>query len=233
MHAGRIDATFAVFCAIAIPTLIWILLPGVGSRPVGPQSQCRNNLQQIGLALGNYRDEFKCFPPAYVADADGKPMHSWRVLILPYLDRQDLYDAYNFNDPWDHAANVTVRHCAVKVYMCPTVDAKTRSASYLAVVGPNTIWPGTACRKLVDVNDTRSQTLMLLEVPDSKIFWSEPQDLTLVDLKGERFDKLKKQLAPHRAGFNALFVDGAVGVLQSDIASQTLLKMSTMAGGEE
>ena len=62
------------------------------AREAARRSQCKGNLKQIGLALLNYHDTFGCFPPAYIADADGKPMHSWRVLILPYIDNAQLYN---------------------------------------------------------------------------------------------------------------------------------------------
>ena len=64
-----------------------------------------NNLKQIAMALQCYHQANGCFPPAYIADKTGKPMHSWRVLILPYLDRDDLYKAYNFTEPWDGPNN--------------------------------------------------------------------------------------------------------------------------------
>jgi translation elongation factor EF-Tu-like GTPase len=57
------------------------------------------------LAVANYHETYGCFPPAYVADRDGKPMHSWRVLILPFLEQQELYHAYNFAEPWDGPNN--------------------------------------------------------------------------------------------------------------------------------
>ena len=57
------------------------------------------------MALQNYHQANGCFPPAYIADKNGKPMHSWRVLILPYLDRTILYKAYDFTEPWDGPNN--------------------------------------------------------------------------------------------------------------------------------
>ena len=58
-------------------------------------------------ALQAYHQANGCFPPAYIADKNGKPMHSWRVLILPYLDYDDLYKAYDFSEPWDGPKNKT------------------------------------------------------------------------------------------------------------------------------
>ena len=50
--------------------------------------------------------EYGVLPPAYVADASGRPMHSWRVLILPFLDQQSLYNQYDFREPWDGPHNI-------------------------------------------------------------------------------------------------------------------------------
>src|SRR4051812_11083639 len=62
---------------------------------------CDGQMRQIALAMRSYQADYGCLPPAYIADAQGKPMHSWRVLLLPYLDQAGLYDAYNFGEPWD------------------------------------------------------------------------------------------------------------------------------------
>ena len=59
--------------------------------------QCGNNLKQIGIALHTYHDEYKSLPPAYVCDESGKRMHSWRVLLLPYMEQQELYKKYDVN----------------------------------------------------------------------------------------------------------------------------------------
>jgi hypothetical protein len=67
--------------------IIALLMPAVAcSRNAALRWQCTNNLKQIGLALLNYDETYKCFPPAYIADKNGKPIHSWRVLILPFLE---------------------------------------------------------------------------------------------------------------------------------------------------
>src|SRR5436190_7601184 len=82
--------------------LVALLLPAMrfGTREAARRMQCSNHLKQIGLALQNYHDEYKSLPPAYIADTEGKPMHSWRVLILPFMEQKPLYDKYDFNEPW-------------------------------------------------------------------------------------------------------------------------------------
>ncbi len=74
-------------------------------RENAARSQCTNNLQQIGLAMHNYHDRHKTFPPAYTVDKAGKPLLSWRVLILPYLDQEALYKEFHLDDPWDSVHN--------------------------------------------------------------------------------------------------------------------------------
>src|SRR5690606_28292508 len=81
--------------------LIGFCWPPVSTKcSLSVRGQCQNNLRQVVLALHGYHVDHGCFPPAYVADAAGRPMHSWRVLVLPYLEEQDLYAAYNFAEPW-------------------------------------------------------------------------------------------------------------------------------------
>ena len=97
-------------------------------RESGRRAQCRNNLKQIVLALQSYHQANGCFPPAYIADKNGKPMHSWRVLILPYLDRNALYKAYNFSEPWDGPNNKKLLALASRVYDARATPQPARQA---------------------------------------------------------------------------------------------------------
>ena len=79
--------------AFAVCILLFLgslLLPTIGSGPSGRRNTCMNNLRNIAFALDNYYQAQGRYPPAFVPDSSGAPMHSWRVLILPYLDRKDL-----------------------------------------------------------------------------------------------------------------------------------------------
>ena len=69
------------------------------------REQAANNLKQIGLALSNYRQDHGRFPPAVVYSPDCRPLYSWRVLILPYLEQKALYDKFDLNEPWDSPHN--------------------------------------------------------------------------------------------------------------------------------
>src|SRR5262245_38698724 len=84
---------------ILVPCLLSMIETG-GHRTASQRSQCKNNMKQIGLALHNYAEMYGSFPPAYIADDNGRPMHSWRVLILPFIDQVPLYNQYRFDEPW-------------------------------------------------------------------------------------------------------------------------------------
>ncbi len=84
-----------------------IVLPAIQSSRglVNSHPSCNYCLLNIALALQNYHDDYGSFPPAYIPDKDGKPMHSWRVLLLPYLERRTLYEKYRFDEPWNGPNN--------------------------------------------------------------------------------------------------------------------------------
>ena len=105
----------------------------------GPPARLRaDNLRRIALAMSQYEEANGCFPPAYVTDKHGKPMYSWRVLLLPYLDQEDLADQFRFDEPWDSPANRTVTDLAIGLYQCPSQPGVNGPATnYMMVVGPH------------------------------------------------------------------------------------------------
>ena len=106
--------------------------------------QCQNNLQQIGMALQAYHHEYGSFPPAFVADANGKPLYSWRVLILPFLDQGDLANQIRRDEAWDGPNNAKSTQIPLFIFDCPSDSQLAKSlpalTSYVAVVGPHTAW---------------------------------------------------------------------------------------------
>ncbi len=77
-------------------------MPAVfASRSAAHRAQCTNNLKQIALAYHNVHSATNTFPPPAIADKDGKPLLSWRVAILPYVEQQELYNKFKLDEPWD------------------------------------------------------------------------------------------------------------------------------------
>src|SRR5262245_44041648 len=167
-----------IFCGmVAVLFMSPLFLPSLDHGP-GParRMQCSNHLKQIGLALQNYHDVYQSLPPAYIADRKGRPMHSWRVLILPFIEQKALYDRYNFNEPWNGPNNSKLHNEIVHVFSCPSrPDKQPRTeTSYVAVVGPQTMWPDDKTVGMAAALDGTSNSIMVVEVANSGIHWMEP-----------------------------------------------------------
>lgn len=158
-----------------------LLVPQMGfSRTAAKRMMCSNNVNKISLALYNYHDQYKQFPPAHIDDADGRPMHSWRVLLLPFLEQENLYKQYRFDEPWDGLNNRKLLASMPSIYSCPAQDDSPYT-SYVAVIGPDTAWPDATSRKLADIADPHDQTILFVESAEPRILWMEPRDLTYED----------------------------------------------------
>src|SRR4249919_3311122 len=104
-----------------IAVLIALLLPAVqAAREAARRAQCVNNLKQIGLAMHNYHDVKNGLPPSAIVDKQGKPLLSWRVAILPYIEQQPLYDKFKLDEPWDSPNNKDLIQYMPSIYMCPS-----------------------------------------------------------------------------------------------------------------
>jgi hypothetical protein len=220
--------------------LVLLILAVQEAREAARRICCPCHLKQIGLALLNYEAANGSFPPAYIADADGKPMHSWRVLLLPYMEYHHIYDQYRFDEPWDGPNNRKLHDVILEMYRCPSEDNKTMSkqdrtmTSYVAVVGPRTAWPGSKSTKLADFSDGTANTLLIVEVADSGIHWMEPRDLHVLQMNPKINSKSGQGISSHHPGEACVvFADGCVRFLSDDLPPKTVKAMLTIDGGEE
>jgi prepilin-type processing-associated H-X9-DG protein len=194
--------------------------------------QCRNNLKQIGLALSNYHDTYGAFPPAFTVDAEGKPLHSWRTLILPFLDRAREYDSLDLSRPWHDPVNAHICKMEISVYQCPTTYLGNHHTTYLACAAPNGLFEHSESRSISEVTDGAAQTLMVIEVPsDRSVPWWAPQDAdeALVMLTNSGRDIKQNN---HTGGAHCLFCDGSVRFLSDNMDPATRRALISMAGGE-
>jgi hypothetical protein len=192
--------------------------------------QCKNNLKQIALALFNYREEYDVLPPAFTVDANGKPLHSWRTLILPYLDQKPLYDTIDLSKPWNDPANAEA--CATKIdaFVCPLADAPPGSTTYHALVGPDCCFHPTQPRSLQEITDGLSNTLSVVDVSLAEaVPWMSPEDSAHRFLLGFS----EKNGLPHEGGIYAALGDGTVRFLSSQLPAATRRALATIAGGED
>ena len=127
--------------------------------------------------MHNYQQQYNCFPPAFIPDKNGKPMHSWRVLILPYLEEEDLYAQYRFNEPWDSPHNKALAAQMPGSIVVRASGSAGTKTSYAMLVGPHAISDGPTGRAVRDIKDGLSNTIMVVEAADADINWMEPRDI--------------------------------------------------------
>lgn len=200
-----------------------------------PRSQCLNNLKQIGLGLQIYADVNGCFPPAYVADAEGRPTHSWRVLILPYIEQKPLYKRYDFNEPWNGPHNRLLAKSIPPCFRCPGDPSLPGSAntSYVAITGQQTIWADDIPPGLDDISDGTSNTLAVVEIAGMGINWMEARDLPFSALNlGVNAPQGGGISSTHPGAANVVFCDGATRTVQSTIPVDILKAFATKSAGE-
>ena len=215
-----------------------LLLPAIGSAPVaGRRSQCSNNLKQITLAMQTYHDVYKSFPPAYLPDKDGKPMHSWRVLILPFLEQRELYERYDFNKPWNDPANQLVTSMVIPTYRCPSQPiasgANPQETSYMVITGPGTVFDGAKAMKMQEITDGTANTLLVVEVVGTGVSWAEPRDL---DVSQFAFPPVPGNAvtlnSDHPGGSQVAFCDGSVRFISKTTSPTVIKSLITRADGE-
>ncbi len=225
-----------VFCGagvlVGVCILPALLLPAVQqAREAARRTQCRNNLKQIGLALHNYHDVYGSFPPAYIADENGKPMHSWRVLILPYLDAGHIYAQYNFDEPWDGPNNRRLLHDRPPVFACPSSPEGDTTTAYAAIVGEPCAFPGAESTAIGDFADGTSNTVLVGEASQLAIPWMEPRDVDFTAFTN--FGDPAGFSSYHSGVVPMLFGDGHVDFLNSEETDPRVSRaMMTRADGD-
>lgn len=165
-----------------------------------------DNVKTLALAMHGYLDENGSFPPAAVYDKDGKPMLSWRVLLLPFVGEKDLFRQFKLDEPWDSPNNKKLLARMPKVYAPVRGKAKTpHSTSYQVFTGQKTIFEGIRGSRIVDIPDGTSNTILLIEGGEA-VPWTKPADLVFDEKK-----PLPKLGGMFPDGFHFARADGSAG----------------------
>jgi prepilin-type processing-associated H-X9-DG protein len=191
---------------------------------------CTNNLKQIVLALHNYQNAHGRFPAMANFDKEGKPLLSWRVHILPFLDAGELYKEFHLDESWDSPHNKTLIARMPAVYRCPSMKRILVSkTTYVAPVGEHMMFTGTADGvPIKDVTDGLSNTILVVDANDDRaVIWTKPEDLKI-----DPNDPLAGLVGHHPGGFNIAFADGSVHFLPQTIDKKNLYALFTRNGAE-
>jgi hypothetical protein len=161
-------------------------------------------------------------------------MHSWRVLLLPFLHYGKLYRQYDFTQPWNGPKNSLLAKRIPHEYRCPAARKGNLSAtSYVAVIGPSTAWPGSKCARFQDIKDGTSDTILLAEIADSTIPWMEPRDMSFDRaIIGVNMDQRRGISSHHHGGANVSLADSSGRFLPDSISPAAIRTLLTLADGE-
>ncbi len=206
--------------------LVALLLPAVqAARQAARSMSSQNNMKMIGLGLHNYHSTYNKLPAAYTTDSNGKPLLSWRVAILPFVEEQMLFQQFDFSEPWDSPTNLALSKQMPSVYNSPVYGSEgSDQTNYMAIRTPQSAFPGDSAIGLRDILDGTSNTLFMVELPNKSVVWSSPDDSDPADFYAA-FGK-----SP--LGVSVLFADGATARLASDTAQQDLDAYITRNGAE-
>jgi prepilin-type processing-associated H-X9-DG protein len=200
-------------------------------RGTAARRQCVNNLKQIALAMHNYHSVHHSFPPAYTVDKAGKPLLSWRVLILPYLEQNALYKEFHLDEPWDSPHNKPLIERMPVTYRCPVMSSKRADAgktTYLTPRGKSTIFPGPEGVKLQKITDGTSNTIFVVDASNERaVVWTKPDDWDVEPT----FD-MKVLFGHHPGGTNFAFADGSVRFIKDKVDPKVMQMLITKDGGE-
>jgi hypothetical protein len=187
-------------------------------RQDAQRQQSMNNLKQISLAMHNYYDVHKKFPPVASRDANGKPLLSWRVHLLPFLEQKALYAQFKLDEPWNSEHNRKLAEINVVTYLDPGAKLKPGMTTYLAPIGEGTVFGGQETLGLGDIRDGASRTIMVVSAePGRGVIWTKPEDLPVTQAQ-----PLAGLVNDVRKYFLAAFCDGSVRVISDTIDPQTL-----------
>jgi hypothetical protein len=174
----------------------------------------RQNLSTIGVAMIASESAFGYLPQPAIYARDGRPLLSWRVALLPYLDQRALYSRFKLDEPWDGPHNIELLEHMPKVYEVPgTATPKPFMTFYRVFVGPGAMFePGPQARvRLMDIRDDRASTFLVVEAAEP-VEWTRPGDLPFE--AGKPLPALGG-LVPD--GFQACFGNGAVEFLKKEV----------------
>jgi len=187
----------------------------------GKRNTCGNNLKVIGMALHDYHDAYGCFPAPFSVDAGGKPLHSWRVAIEPFRGViTNFQSTFDFTLPWNHPKNLKVSTPNTAYgFTCPGTRSPPGSGftNYVMVVGQER-----------GAGSGKKEAIIVVEIADSDIHWTEPRDLNFDEMSFTINDKAKPSISSHHPpGALVLYANGHVRWLDKSTDPDELKKLLT------
>lgn len=188
------------------------------------------SLKQLGLAMHMFHEAWKSFPPPASYSKEGRPLLSWRIFLLPYLDQGELYSKFHLDEPWDSPHNKTLIRQMPPVFSSETLDLNLAGkTTFLVPVGEGTVFHGREGVPIHAITDGTSNTFMVIQAaPEQAVIWTKPEDLT-VD-----FQHLDRLFPASMSTFRATLCDGSAwSNLNPRMPAETLKRLLQRADGEQ
>jgi hypothetical protein len=203
---------------VVAPVLVLVGYAIQDVRRQASDTQCRGNAFSLGYSLQVFGEHFGCFPPPSISDPFGKPLYSWRVLMLASWSLSDVYDAFDFTKPWDDPGNMHL--CAGKydwglknLYCCPSAThARSNEADYFYALNDQDRWP-----RDFFYDPGAPPFLLLVEWRERPVYWSEPVDMVYHKQGLDALlSKLRESTPVHRKGFSCFTSEGLYPAIPPD-----------------
>jgi hypothetical protein len=208
----------------------WLPAAAAALKEEGDRLRSLNNLKQLGLAMHNYNETNRQLPPAALTDKAGKPLLSWRVAVLPFLNQEELFRQFKLDEPWDSENNKKLLRKMPMQFEPPLKPKGWQPGTtfYQVFTGKDTPFPpGKTMNVPSDIKDGTSNTLLVVEAGEA-VPWTKPQDLPY-----DADRPLPMLGGIFHDGFQAVMADGRnVRFLPKKIKPATLRALITPAGGE-
>ena len=182
---------------------------------LSPERTEIRNLREISLAMHNHHSAYRAFPKSAIVDASGKPLLSWRVKLLPFLEQESLYDQFHLDEPWDSPHNKKLIAKMPAIFASFGSDATSGQTQYVGVVDETSVLrpEGVSFR---DIEDGASNTAMLVMANQAnKVTWTKPADLSL-----DGDSTLSERLQKFRDEVIVAFCDGSVMTVRSSLTAK-------------
>ena len=194
-----------------------------------------DNLQRISDALDEYHVNHGSYPPPYFTDDKGKPTHSWRVMILPELGYQNVYNGYDFEEAWDGPNNLNVLHQMPSEYQSfDNSNSYQGETRFVVITGKDTMFPTDEPVSDDDVSDDEQTVLMVVEINGVPGEWINPNN----EIRKSNNSLIIQNDPTNTVGLpgtlsgNVVMVNGDTHTLPDDTSTQLMRDMSTRNGGE-
>ena len=225
MMSGEILAPAGVVVALTLPAV-------QAAREAARRMQCTNNLKQIVLAFHTYHDAHNCFPPIFTLDENRKPLHSWRVNILPFIEENELYDEIRLNEPWDSEHNKQFHDRMPRIFHCTSNNAGPGMCDYSVIMGEETAFIDENGKSLAAIMDGTSNTILIVE-RKTPVNWMDPlAEITFEEASEGINGKDCKVGSKHTGGINVAMADGSVRFISQTIDLDLWKALLTISGGE-